>query len=108
MDTQHIDTERSSKIAALNDAFRRRGEWVITKGVYGLDDTIELFTSIYSYDEFSEDNDPHGEHDFGNLVWDGHKIFWKIDYYGPEMRGWCDPLDDDCRRVLTVMLAEEY
>ena len=24
------------------------------------------------------------------------------------LKNWCDPLDKACRRVLTVMLAEEY
>ena len=36
------------------------------------------------------------------------KIFWKIDYYDPELKGWCDPLAPQCRRVMTVMLASEY
>ena len=57
---------------------------------------------------FVESNDPYGEHDFGSLNWEGHKIFWKIDYYDPAFKGWCSPLQPECERVLTVMLAEEY
>ena len=34
--------------------------------------------------------------------------FWKIDYYDEDLKHWCDPLDPDCNRVLTVMLAKEY
>jgi hypothetical protein len=32
-----------------------------------------------------EDNDPHGEHDFGAFEHEGQRIFWKIDYYAPDM-----------------------
>ena len=30
------------------------------------------------------------------------------DYYDEDLKHWCDPLDPDCNRVLTIMLAEEY
>ena len=41
---------------------------------------------------------------------DGRKVFWKIDYYDPTMtQGSDDPASLALtRRVLTVMLAEEY
>jgi len=54
------------------------------------------------------DNDPYGEHDFGSIKWHERKTFWKIDYYDQALQYWHDPLSPECRRVLTVMLAEEY
>jgi hypothetical protein len=36
---------------------------------------------IRNYDDFCHANDPYEEHDFGSFEADGHKIFFKIDYY---------------------------
>ena len=59
---------------------------------------------------FTEDNDPHGEHDFGSFDHDGERIFWKIDYYDAACEfGSEDPAEPaKTTRVLTIMLAEEY
>lgn len=102
--------ERSQKIARLNDRCRilKLGT-VFTQGViHDVSDHIGLLKAIEGFDSFSEDNDPYGEHDFGSLVWEGQKIFWKIDYYDQNLEYGLDPLDPECRRVMTVMLAEEY
>ena len=58
---------------------------------------------------FTDDNDPHGEHDFGIVEHGGVRSFWKIDYYDREMQMLSpDPADPSVTtRVLTVMLAEE-
>lgn len=65
---------------------------------------------MMSFDTFTEDTDPHGEHDFGAFEHNGKKLFWKIDYYAPDMlHGSEDPADPSkTTRVLTVMLAREY
>ena len=78
----------------------------------------KVLMSVRSFDAFTSDNDPRcrrrlrlgGQHDFGSIDIDGHKVFWKLDYYDPEMEfGSEDPADEakTCR-VLTVMLADEY
>src|SRR5665213_3108839 len=76
------------KIRELNDAFRRLksggGKLLLTPGISALPqaDQIAVLAKVASFDDFSEDNDPHGEHDFGAFDHVGDRIFWKIDYYG--------------------------
>ena len=110
MTTEVIQNETSAKIAAVNDTFRRNMEGcTVTKGVAAMgEDVNEIFVRVRDFTEFNEDNDPYGEHDFGSFEILGNRIFWKIDYYNQELSGWCDPLSPDCKRVLTIMLAEEY
>ncbi len=63
-----------------------------------------------AFADFTPDNDPHAEHDFGAFEIEGIKLFWKIDCYDLEERlGSEDPADPSLTaRVLTIMLAEEY
>jgi len=37
-------------------------------------------SSRASYESFSPDNDPYGEHDFGSFQLDSLTLFWKIDF----------------------------
>lgn len=96
-------------ISMLNDKFRKSGAGVVmTNGAMALPDVCGLMQSIRAFDDFNEDNDPHEEHDFGSVDWRGEKVFWKIDYYDPTLTCCVDPLDPDCKRIITVMLASEY
>lgn len=105
-----VDTKRAEKIAVLNDEFRKAIPMsvTITNGVYGLSDLHGLMQAVRDFDRFTEDNDPYGEHDFGSLEWHSETVFWKIDYYDQALQYGKDPLDLECRRVLTVLLASEY
>lgn len=95
--------------AVLNDQFRKSGFGVsLTCGVQSIRDLPGLLQAIREFDNFREDNDPWKEHDFGNLSWRGDKVFWKIDYYNETFDAWEHPLAGSCKRVMTVMLAEEY
>lgn len=99
----------TGQIAFSNDVFRRRGHhFMITDEVQYLPDVCGLITAVQTYKDFSPDNDPYGEHDFGTLIWHSKKVFWKIDYYDMAMERWEDPLSSKCNRVLTIMLASEY
>ena len=91
-----------------NDAFRRSSVLMVTRGIFALGDVQGVIKAVRNDDKFTENNDPYGQHDFGVILWDGEKIFWKIDYYDQNLKFWADPTTDACRRVLTVMLAEEY
>jgi hypothetical protein len=104
-----METENISEIAKLNDEFRRSGLGItVTQGVQALEDLSGLIYEVCRFNEFPEDKDPYGEHDFGSIVWRGEKVFWKIDYYDQALKYGEDPLSPECRRVMTVMLASEY
>jgi hypothetical protein len=123
-------TDHTADIRRLNDLARTRPEtvnatWVMTQGVFALvageDDTptavhaavarvAQLRNALASFAAFTEGNDPYGEHDFGTVELFDAKLFWKIDYYHPDHDTHA-PVPSNielCRRVLTVMLAEEY
>jgi len=104
-----MQTENVTEVAKLNDEFRKSGMGVVvTSGVQVLENLHLLLDEIRRFSEFNEDNDPYGEHDFGTVHWYGEKVFWKIDYYDQSMQYGSDPLDSECKRVLTIMLASEY
>jgi hypothetical protein len=110
----------TKKIAELNDAFRKTfvgGKVVTSRGVADLLSNglvyrqyQRLMLAVKTFDTFTEDNDPYGEHDFGKITIDGTDYFWKIDYYDKDMdMGSPDPADPAVTtRVLTIMKAEEY
>ena len=107
--------QKTARIAELNDAFRTTGlggEMFGTSGVCSLSKptVFRIFEAVKTFDEFTEDNDPHGQHDFGAFEVDQHKLFWKIDYYALDlMHGSEDPSDPKVTtRVLTIMLRSEY
>jgi hypothetical protein len=104
-----------SRIRDLNDQLRRSltgGVLVMTAGVIalGAQRQMAILSAIAAYDDFSSDNDPYGEHDFGALTVEGTRIFFKVDYLDRALTGHSpDPADPTVTtRVLTVMLAEEY
>jgi hypothetical protein len=104
-----------NKIAFLKDGLRRtfaRGKVVMTEGVAALPESAltQVLERVRHFDEFTTDNDPRGEHDFGSFVLGGVPYFFKIDLYDPSMEGGSeDPADPDkTTRVLTIMRADEY
>ena len=108
-------TDNTLRIRELNDAFRRSsdgGRILFTEGVSaeGVAFSHQVFALVRRFDQFTEANDPHGEHDFGSFTHQGKKLFWKIDYYDQACEfGSENPADPaQTTRVLTIMLAEEY
>ncbi len=106
----------TKRIAELNDLCRKAmgitGRLIQTEGVNTLPLHIQsaIREKVETFDNFTSDNDPYGEHDFGAIEHEGNRIFWKIDYYAPDMmHGSENPADPkQTIRVLTLMLAEEY
>jgi hypothetical protein len=102
------------KIKQQNDLARRRlaCRTVMTCGIAALspDDQLNIVNQVRNFDQFNQDNDPHGEHDFGSFKYGKEKIFWKFDYYDKSLEyGSEDPSDPaQTTRVLTTMFAHEY
>ena len=69
-----------------------------------------ILERIRSFSDFTEDNDPHVEHDFGCFEYDGCVVDWKVDYYDRQLQYRSPDAADPAvtRRVLTITLAEEY
>lgn len=110
-----MTTSLTGRIRELNDRLRTTGfggNIHITSGISALPGTLMLHVMerVQTFSTFTPDNDPHGEHDFGAFSIEDHKVFWKIDYYALDMmHGSENPADpEQTRRVLTIMLAEEY
>ena len=107
--------DRIGRIRELNDAFRRSfsgGKVMMTSGVAELPNMVKAkaLQLVAGFDQFTEDNDPRGEHDFGSFELANRTFFWKIDYYDQRCEfGSEDPSDPKrTTRVLTLMLASEY
>jgi hypothetical protein len=104
-----------NRIRALNDELRRNlptGHAVMTLGVAALgpEAVARIIKTIAVYDDFCHANDPYEEHDFGSFEIDGNTIFFKIDYFDNDLAYHSpDPSDPAVtKRVITIMLAEEY
>ena len=117
MTTTKTKTDSTTqRIAELNDLCRKAmgvaGRVFQTQGIGALPqpDQSAIREKVELFDGFTPDNDPHGEHDFGAFEHEGERIFWKIDYYAPDMEhGSENPADPkQTVRVLTIMLASEY
>lgn len=116
------EMNRLFTIRALNDALRERigipifratrDRFCVTGGIAELSpvEQLEVIRLVRTHEDFTDDNDPHREHDFGAFDHAGHTIFWKIDYYDHDLaRGSEDPADPaKTTRVLTILLAEEW
>jgi hypothetical protein len=110
-----MTTTNSNRIRDLNDQLRRNlttGIAVMTPGIaaLGAEAVHGIVKTIAVYDDFCHANDPHEEHDFGAFDADGHRVFFKIDYYDKALSARSpDPSDPAVtERVITIMLADEY
>jgi hypothetical protein len=125
-------TSQRERIARLNDLARRAmGVACTAVATVGFRSLAEADQSrvrelIETYDAFDEDNDPHGERDFGTIyqLGDGswtterprlrdderERVFWKFDYYDRDLQFGSEDAANPAltRRVLTIMLADEY
>jgi Protein of unknown function (DUF3768) len=124
--------ERNARIARLNDQARQAMgvacTAIATVGFRSLPEADQSCVRelIETFDAFTEDNDPHGERDFGTIYqladsrWtterprvpddERERVFWKLDYFDRQMEFASDDAADPAitRRVLTIMLSDEY
>ena len=102
-------------IKELNDNFRKSflgGHVIISQKVQMLPakSRKELFEHIKQFNNFTKENDPYGEHDFGSIKFQNNVYFWKIDYYDTNFL-YHSPNPSNAsvtNRVLTIMQADEY
>ena len=107
---------KSEAIARLNDLARMAmgvtSTLNETEGVRALPIEVQsrIREKVQTFNQFEPGNDPYGERDFGAFEHDGQGIFWKIDYYSPDLETGSETPEDprQTKRVLTIMLAEEY
>lgn len=109
------DPTRAAAIRTLNDRFRQTlqgGTVLMTAGIVALGDEAQarIIAAVQVFDAFDDGNDPHREHDFGALNFEGERIYFKIDYFDlARAMHSVDPADPSkTERVLTIMLASEY
>ena len=124
--------EQTARIARLNDLARSAMgvacTAVATVGFRSLPeaDQSQVRELVETFDAFEEDNDPHGERDFGCIyqLGDGRwtterprshedereRVFWKFDYYDRDLQFGSEDAANPAvtRRVLTIMLSDEY
>jgi len=110
-----IETPEPAALQTLNDRFRQTfqgGKVMLTPTVTALSlpSQVALFEAMRCFENFSPDNDPYGEHDFGAVQHEGERYFWKIDCYDRALQfGSPDPADPDVTtRVMTIMHSSEY
>lgn len=110
------DGDPRGAVRELNDRFRRdglgNGTVVVTRGLraHGPEFLLKVIEAVRNFEGFNPDNDPWGERDFGAVVVDEQKIFWKIDCYDLSLTTASENPGNDglTHRVLTIMLADEY
>jgi hypothetical protein len=107
---------RTQRIARLNDLARTAmgvaSRLMQTPGISALPEATQsrIREKVELFNTFTPANDPHGEHDMGFFDHDGHRVMWKVDVYDRDYEYGSDKPEDPLvsRRVLTIMLAEEY
>jgi hypothetical protein len=73
---------KAARIRELNDRLRCKamgGRIVITRGVevFGADRVGQVRSAVAGFDDFTEENDPWGEHDCAVLTVAGRQIIFK-------------------------------
>jgi len=109
------DAAKTARTREMNDDLRcqhKGGQVVITNGIDALGQALALriMMAVAKFDAFGPDNDPYSEHDCATLEVEDNKVLWKIDHFDHSMMyASSDPSDPQCtRRVMTIMLADEY
>ena len=102
-------------IATLNDNFRRsfiNGEVLLSAGIAAMssEDKANIVALVQNFDNFTPDNNPYSENDFGTFDYKGEKILWKIDYYDLNNKYHSEDPSNPyiTNRILTIMTVYEF
>ncbi len=109
-----MDT-KTAKIRELNDQLRIRhigGQIIFSAEVSALspEQRVKIIQKVVKFKNFTAENDPYKEHDFGKISLAGEDYFWKIDYYAPDFCFHSPDAADPTvtRRGVTIMKADEW
>ena len=120
-----LNDELRSKILSFDKyhnlgALRFKDKIVLSHDVSKMseEDQTEILEIVRDYKTFSEDNNPHGERDFGafsfcsndSIYETPERYFWQINYYDNDLKYHSKDATDPSQttRVLTIMKASEY
>lgn len=111
------EDEKKARIRALNDQLRttgllRNGKVLVVGDLVQADPELreKVVSAVRAFDTFTEDNDPHNEHDFGIVEVDGQSFNWKIDYYALDEMHLSEHPEDPAVtvRVCSIFCAHDY
>ena len=104
-----------SDIATLNDTFRKTftgGQVLLTAGIAAMssEDKANMISLVQNFIDFTPDNNPYSENDFGTFDYKGEKILWKIDYYDLKNKYHSEDPSNPyiTNRILTIMKVFEW
>ena len=103
----------------LNDRLRVHGDQSIGKIVVHRHITalsgqemMDIMKAVRTYNDWCEEKDPYGEHDYGSFEMNGETYIWKIEYYDPSYTyGVYESVRNntkECKRLLTILPADQY
>jgi hypothetical protein len=105
---------RKAQVRQFNDSFRAaitNDGIMLSEGVKELPIDVRAMAirKVATFDAFSADNDPHGEHDFGGFDLAGKRFFWQLtrdNKLKPELR---DDMGDatGTGQILAIRLSGE-
>lgn len=105
----------AEEIAKKNDKLRKtllsddNNGVIVTRSVRESEHFDEILEAVKNFEDFSEDNDPHGERDCALFDVGGERYMFKIDYYANDFPYGADPYEEEgIRRIITIMSVSEY
>ena len=96
-----MNAKENDKLRKAIPIISKPNIFVVTRGIANLpaEEQAQIIQKVKDFNNFNEENNPYGEHDFGSFMHNDRKIFWKIDDYAGS---------EGFNLVLTVMFADEY
>ena len=101
--THEINSFRSSKDFNLKKNIKYKydqfnGSLVVSNKMFRCDEIHQVLKNVVEYNGFNRDNDPYGEHRFGDITYKKlsfngeiekeHLVFWKIEFWDDKSMRW--------------------
>jgi hypothetical protein len=98
---------KANEIARKNDLMRSTFmgcRVVVTRALSESENRDKVLSAVHTFNQFTKENDPYGEHDFAIFEVDGEEYFFKFEYYDDKY----EFFREDGNRVLTIGFSNEY